>query len=325
MIDSGKFVISLDFELLWGIFDKVSPSEKIVYFKNTRSTVPKILKLFESYEIHATWAIVGMLLNEDWNEWESNIPEILPEYENNQLSAYKFGKKNKKDISSLLCFAGNLVSRINETMGQEIGTHTYSHYYCLESGQTLNTFKADLSKAIELTKNKNIQIKSLVFPRNQFNSEYLKVCSELGITSVRSNPANWYWKDTQKDTLQQKIFRTGDAYIGFNDKSYSLKGIDSSTFPILQPASRLLRPYAGNFSDKLKMKRVKSEMSYAARKKEVYHLWWHPHNFGNHPDQNLAMLAEILNHFQRLEKKFGMKSCNMEEITNLIRERNDQF
>lgn len=319
MMDSGKFVISLDFELLWGIFDKVNPSDKVTYFENTRTTIPEILKLFENNGTHATWAIVGMLLNKNWNDWEGNIPEILPNYEEAKLSAYKFGKENKEYINSSLCFASSLVDRIKEIPGQEIGTHTYSHYYCLEKGQNLNSFKADLSKAIELAKNKNIQIKSLVFPRNQFNSEYLKVCSELGITSVRSNPDNWYWKDTQKDTLQQKIFRTGDAYIGINDKSYGLSGIDSTAFPVLQPASRLLRPYTGNFSDKLKMMRIKTEMSYAARKNEVYHLWWHPHNFGNHPEQNLAMLAEILNHFQGLEKKFGMKSCNMEEITNLVK------
>ena len=53
-------VISLDFELLWGVFDKVDYKEKETYFKNTRKVIPKILDLFSENDIHCTWATVGM-------------------------------------------------------------------------------------------------------------------------------------------------------------------------------------------------------------------------------------------------------------------------
>lgn len=318
---AGKLVISLDLELLWGIFDKVQASERIIYFENTRKIIPKILNLFEDYGIHATWATVGMLFNRDWEEWQSNIPEIIPDYAKNELSAYEFGEQNKHIISSQLCFASELIDEIYLCDGQEIGTHTYSHYYCLEEGQTLKSFKADLLKCIELAKKRNIELKSLVFPRNQFNQDYLKVCSELGITSVRSNPDNWYWKNTQKDSLQQKIFRTGDAYFGLNDKSYNLSRIRSTKSPVQQPASRLLRPYADNFTEKLKVKRIKNEIKFAAKNQQVYHLWWHPHNFGNNSEQNLKMLEDILQYYRKMKEDFGMESCNMAEITKLIKKK----
>src|SRR5690606_19994435 len=149
-----------------------------------------------------------------------NIPEILPEYENEKLSAYRYGKAIQSKETEEFCFAPDLVKLIKETPGQEIGIHTYSHYYCLEPGQTYKSFKADLAKSAELAKKFGIDLKSLVFPRNQFNVDYLKECRNIGLETIRTNPEVWYWKDTQKDSLQQKLFRTGDAYLGFNNKSY---------------------------------------------------------------------------------------------------------
>ena len=317
-MNQPHLVISLDFELLWGVFDKINPAEKLKYFKNTREVIPEILKLFTSYNIRCAWATVGMLFNKDAEAWLANQPETLPNYENQELSAYRFFKENKKELDGLFCFAHELINEIKESEGQEIGTHTYSHYYCLENGQNLTSFKADLKMAVKLAKEAEIDLKSLVFPRNQFNLEYLKACKELGITSVRSNPPNWYWKNTQKDTLQQKIFRTADAYMGQKDKSYALESIDSSNpdLPLQQPASRLLRPHANNFLDGLKLKRIKAEMIHAAQNNLVYHLWWHPHNFGNSPVQSLRELEEILKCFAKCQSKYRMQSSSMLDITN---------
>ncbi len=313
-MNNGALVISLDFELLWGVFDKVNWREKQEYFRNTRKVIPEILRLFEKYEISCTWATVGMLFNETWDEWNFNIPDILPEYENSRLSAYKFGKTIQCKETEELCFAPDLLKMIVATPGQEVGTHTYSHYYCLEPGQSKESFKADLKQSKLVAEGLNIELVSLVFPRNQYNSDYLGACREFGLKTVRTNPAVWYWKDTQKDSLLQKIFRTGDAYVGFNNKSYKET---SEIFPGIkgQMASRLLRPYKGkSILDKSRVQRIKSEMETAAKRKEVYHLWWHPHNFGENPERNLEDLKIILDEFQKLKLKNGFRSENMNSI-----------
>ncbi|WP_110688272.1 polysaccharide deacetylase family protein [Salegentibacter sediminis] len=310
-MENGALIISLDFELLWGVFDKVDWREKKEYFRNTRKLIPEILNLFEKYEIQCTWATVGMLFNENWDEWNQNIPDILPNYENKKLSAYRNGKSIQSKETEELCFAPDLIRRIKESPGQEIGTHTYSHYYCLEPGQTPESFKADLEKSRELAEKFGIRLESLVFPRNQYNSNYLEVCRETGIGTVRTNPEVWYWKNTQHDSLQQKIFRTGDAYIGMNNKSY--RDIPEIAPGITgQKASRLLRPNSGKvFLDKTRLKRIKSEMSAAGMNKEIYHLWWHPHNFGGKPEKSLQELKHLLEHFQSCRNKFGFKSLSM--------------
>lgn len=315
-MENGSLVISLDFELLWGVFDKVDYNEKIDYFENTRQLIPSLLQLFDKYDVHSTWATVGMLFNNNWDEWNANIPEYLPNYNNENLSAYRFGKSIQSKKTEKLCFAPDLIKSIKNTKGQEIGTHTYSHYYCLEPGQDSLAFKADLEKATKLASNLEIELKSLVFPRNQYNSAYLEICEKSGLNVVRTNPDNWYWQNTQKDSLIQKIFRTGDAYFGLQDKTYKSSEIHRFSSQITgQKASRLLRPYSGKkFLDSLKLQRIYREMEYAAQHEEHYHLWWHPHNFGDSPAKNIRELEGILGFYKKLKDKYNMQSLNMNEL-----------
>ena len=312
----GALVISLDFELMWGIFDKVDWKEKEIYFRNTREVIPGILGMFEEYEISCTWATVGMLFNNNWSEWNNNFPDFLPLYENTGLSAYSYGNAFEDNRANELFFAPHLVREILKVPRQELATHTYSHYYCLEEGQTPEAFKADLEKNIELALKWGVKLRSLVFPRNQFNAQYLKICNDLGIRNVRSNPTDWYWKDTQKNGMLHKIYRTGDAYLGSNNKSYSFNSLQKTdNFPLSQKASRLLRPYSDNkVLNSMKLQRIFSEMTYAANHGEIYHLWWHPHNFGNNPEESLIDLKKILDHYRELKNKFGFQSMNMDEI-----------
>jgi hypothetical protein len=82
------------------------------------------------------------------------------------------------------------------------------------------------------------------------------------------------------------------------------------------PGSCFLRPYNRklSFLESLRISRIKNEMTAAAKKNAVYHLWWHPHNFGKDMDKNFAGLEKILDHFSTLNSKYGMQSLNMKEI-----------
>lgn len=316
----GALVVSLDFELLWGVFDKVDWREKVSYFYQTREVIPEILRLFQEYGISCTWATVGMLFNQDWKEWEQQVPKVLPRYRNKALSAYEYGRAIASRETRRLCFAPDLIEQIARTPGQEVGSHTYSHYYCLEPGQDLRAFREDLSAFGKLAASMGITPESLVFPRNQFNPEYLALCEEAGFRQVRSNPDSWYWQNTQKDSLQQKVFRTGDAYLGRNNKSYKPTAMGwAGEHLMTQKASRLLRPYSDSkLLTTLKMSRIKKEMEKAASLGEIYHLWWHPHNFGEHPKESLIELEEILRWFRNYQEQFGFTSRTMSGINNLI-------
>jgi hypothetical protein len=51
----------------------------------------------------------------------------------------------------------------------------------------------------------------------------------------------------------------------------------------------------------------------------MFHLWWHPHNFGVNLRQNLAMLTTVLDHFASLSKRHGMESLSMGEVASLVK------
>lgn len=311
----GILVVSLDFELLWGVFDKINWQSNYSYFQNTKKVIPEVLRLFEEFGIGCTWATVGMLFNEDWDDWNSNIPDETPQYKNSHLSAYNFGKDIQSNSTLELCFAPQLIKLIGQFEKQEIGTHTYSHFYCLETGQNISHFESDIKKAIEIAKRNNLKINSLVFPRNQFNSDYLKLCYKLGIRNIRSNPENWYWRNTETDSIFRKIMRTSDAYFGGKDKIYSRNSLFIDEQLVEQKASRFLRPHSSNYIlNKLKLTRVCNEMRICAKTGGIYHLWWHPHNFGNNPEKSLNDLRIILNRYKELKNEFGLRSMSMNEL-----------
>ena len=319
---NGSLIISLDFELHWGIFDHTTIQDTKEYFNKTLHVIPEILKLFSKYEIKATWASVGFLFNKDINDVLVNNPSELPNYQDKILSSYEYIKNNRDLIISNKDYyiAPHLVYLINQTKGQEIGSHTYSHYYCLEKGQDVKTFKSDLQKHFELANTFGIELESLVYPRNQYNKVYNEVCSDLGIKSVRTNPNIWFWDENRKETYLKRLFRLIDAYLPISKTIYDYKNIKKETenTPYLIPASRFFRPLSSiEFINRLRIKRIKNEMSEAAKNGMLYHLWWHPHNFGNNPKRALFELTELLEFYSDLKIKYGFKSNNMSGIIKL--------
>jgi len=314
----GKFVISLDFELVWGVFDHITLTDKVAYFDNTLEVIPKMLACFEKHQLHVTWATVGMLFNENWEEWLVNLPEEQPTYTNLKLDAYAYGLEHRSAGLDRFFFAPDLIRFIQSTPGQELATHTYSHYYCLESGQSKKQFECDLDLAKKMATQFGATLHSLVFPRNQWNPDYLFSCQERGITQLRSNPDAWYWKDTSQSSLATKLFRTGDAYLPLDSTSYPMENVKIDLVTA-QPASRFLRPHHRlSLLNSLRLQRIKNEMLQAAKLGEVYHLWWHPHNFGNHPAESMVVLNEIASWFTLLHEKYGMESVPMKDLTSAI-------
>lgn len=315
---AGKFIISLDFELHWGGIEKWDLSAKKQYFLDARTAVVEMLQLFKKHEIRATWATVGFLFAKDKNQLLAFCPNNKPTYSNKKLSSYHFfnqvGKNEKDDPFH---YAGSLIDKIIQTTGQELATHTFSHYYCLEEGQDINQFDADLKAAKNIAlANFGVNLESIVFPRNQYNETYLETVLNNGISNVRSNPNTWFW---QKNTGKLTPFlRALDTLIPIGrNLSFELNQAEKQLIKEI-PASRFFRPYSKQEQaiQRLKMYRIKREMTITARRGKIYHLWWHPHNFGNDLKRNLNQLEEILQHYDYLKKRYNFASISMKELYN---------
>lgn len=313
----GALVISLDFELLWGVFDKVGPKIDRAYFRNTRTTIPKILESFEKYGIKSTWATVGMLFAANEEEWNFYQPAYKPSYRNPEFSAYQWVKKYGLDKE--LHFAPDLIEAVLKTPGQELGSHTFAHYYTLMRGQTPMQFRKDLQAAQRIAQDKfSFTLRSLVFPRNHMHLQYMSICKEEGFEIVRGNPMHWYWQETQHESYLKKISRTIDCFTPLGNSSLVSREdiFEAENGPWLIPASRLWKPYSpkNKLVNHFRLQRILDELEQAAVMGQVYHLWWHPHNFGHYPEDCLKDLHKILLHFKNMQVQYGIESHSMQSF-----------
>ncbi|MCB1984262.1 MAG: polysaccharide deacetylase family protein [Burkholderiales bacterium] len=323
-LKQGIFTVSLDFELYWGVRDKLSIEQYGDNLLGVRKAIPEILRVFENSDIHATWATVGFLFFNDSDELSKHLPELQPTYSREELSPYKY--MDTSTLDPKYHFAPDLINNILEHKGQEIGTHTFSHYYCLENGQLLEQFEADIKAAIKAAERVNAPTKSFVFPRNQWNATYLSSLDKLGIQCFRGNEGNWIYKasDDEGQNKLQRAFRLADTYLNLSGYNTFDLASCAEERPFNIPSSRFLRPYSKKlaFLDGLKLRRIKKAMSHAASNNKIFHLWWHPHNFGVNINKNISFLSKIADHYDTLSKEYGMKSLNMGEICNLLEPNN---
>ena len=324
--DSGALVISLDFELHWGVRDRYPPDGR--YQQNllgVRKAVPQMLDLFEEFDIAATWATVGFLFAASRQELESFYPAVRPEYEDPVLSPYQepVGDGEQDDPFH---FAPSLIEAICKRPRQEIGTHTFSHYYCLERGQTRAAFRADLESAVAIARKYGFQLRSIVFPRNQFNADYADLLVETGILCYRGNEKSWMYKASA--TNEQRSSKRGARFL---DRYLSLSGLNLKCWDdVLEKnglcnvaSSRFLAPYSPRLRhfDSLRLDRIIKGIQAAAICRRIFHLVWHPHNFGSHPDENIAFLRQILEAFARLGESHGMRSLTVADVAEIAKER----
>ena len=315
----GCFVISLDFELMWGNLQKwTEDGYGQSNVAHVREAIEHMLHLFDKYGAHVTFATVGLLMHENKEEATLTIPKIKPTYKNSLL--YPYGERGLLRINSnneSLYFAPDIVTSLQNKKGIEVASHTYCHYFCWEEGQTKEQFESDIKTAVEVAEWKGLSLKSIVFPRNNVTDEYLEVCTNYGITSYRGNPKKYFEKKKGIARKWMRICRILDNYLNLGNRtSYKEPEMHNGVLNI--PASRMLRPYSKKLRllEPLRLSRIKKELKYAAKHNEIYHIWWHPHNFGANMDKNIAILEEVLKCYSDCQKKYGMTSLTMNEVYN---------
>jgi len=314
--NTPALVISLDFELYWGVRDHLKLEAYKENLLGVRQVVPALLELFARYGIHATWATVGFLFCRDREELLASVPDLKPHYIDGRLSPYdSIAQVGAAESDDPFHYAPSLISMIAKTPFQEIATHTLSHYCCLEPERNIDAFRADLQAAQKLAAKWKIQLESIVFPRNQYDAQHLAVCRELGILAYRGNECSRIYKGRSwsNEKAVRRMLRLLDAYVNLTGHhSFSVSPDRLCSIP----SSRFLRPYSSSLRllEGMRLRRILSGLDYAANRSQAYHLWWHPHNFGSQLPENLAFLEKILAHFAKLRQSHGMESLNMGEL-----------
>ena len=168
-VSLGTFTLSLDTELIWGSFDHLTQAEFERQYPDIRSTIGEIIRRLERYEISATWAVVGHLFLSECHRSSDGLAH--PELARPQQS-WRAGDWYTEDPCSgldrhPLWYGPDIVDMLQAARTDlEIGCHSFSHVLYGDRDMTQEAVDADLEACVDLARQRGIELRSFVFPRN---------------------------------------------------------------------------------------------------------------------------------------------------------------
>ena len=277
-----SIVISLDFEQRWGSQHRLGgdfdASRRT--FDSARDAVPALLELFTASSVRATWAVVGALTCEGWDEYQHRAPS----WPSSRDAALRWNPAARmKGPTGSLYFARTLVEQIRRSAGQELGSHSFSHHAMAETGFTRADAVADATAMTKLFADRwSTRPRSFVFPRNQIAFE--DVLDEAGIEIWRDNPRPFFWR--ANTTASQSLFVRGlrllDGIAPLGTRVTT--GLAASHFVRFNLPAPLWAMHTRRLAREARQLRAGQHL----------HLWWHPHNLGANVEQGIARARELL-------------------------------
>ena len=84
----GHFVISLDYEIHWGVFDKKSVQDYHENLSSVNFVIDRLLELSNRYDVKLTFSTVGLLFAENKEDLILHSPKQKPSYSNTKFNPY---------------------------------------------------------------------------------------------------------------------------------------------------------------------------------------------------------------------------------------------
>ena len=273
----ASFVLSIDLELAWGVWDKLNSTNVQKIIDTERLVCENLLNIFDDNEMPVTWAVVAALLDNK-NKMMGNL---------NQKAWYA------PDI---------LDNILNSKTKHLIASHSYAH-------KEFNTCSneeiiEDFEKSIFFLKSFNINTDVFIFPRN--NVFHLDVLKKFNFKTYRSIDQSWSKKVYKYNKLLGKISNLIDKVIPIKTNSVSPLidkfGLTEVPTSILLISKNGIRSIVTNYS---MFKKIKDGIDLAISQNECFHIWFHPSNFYYQTNKQFDLLKKIIN-YVNLKREQGL-------------------
>lgn len=310
----ATFVLSLDFELAWGMRDLLGDGAQQRECMMTREVVvPELLKLFERYDVPASWCTVGQL-------FDSEIPDPAPKYfEQFKAPSHAWMQRpwfdgvpsgTEDEIPDYLC--PSILRDIQKVRPrQEIGSHGFSHAIFGDAGCGRECAESELQASIDRAEKIGVRMTSMVFPRNRCGHRDL--LKSHGFLCYRGEgrsilPRHWP-HSAHKLAHLVAVFTQRFVYpVSPKKDEYGLWDIPSSM--MLFPAHGLRKYVPMSF----RVNRAKRGLDAAVRENKVFHLWFHPINLAYETERLLGAMEEILQYAASLREQGKLKFRSMGDL-----------
>jgi len=299
MSDAGVFTISLDTELAWGTFDHGGHRRHERAYRATPAVVERLCALFERYDVPATWAFVAHLF-EDCGETHARIDEVDREM------------PCVRGVDERLWYAPGLLDTVrNCTVEQDVGLHGYTHLVVDEHARS--TVDRELAAAVAAAARHDVDPVSFVYPRNRI--AYVDLLADHGFEVYRGVDARWYERTGVPSAVRRSL-RFADEALSVAPpvvEPHEREGV------VCVPGSQVFRPdHAawGLTPDGTQVTRARKGLDRAAATGGVFHLWWHPFNFGRDPDRLVPKLERILSYADDLRTSGRLELRSLRSIAS---------
>jgi len=300
----GILNITIDLELLWGLLD-CKPRTKETLILRGRESIPNLLNLFQRYQIPATWAVVGALLQS----------------KNGNYDAFVLRGLHRSDCSFLrnknLWYAEDLIERILEDkVGHEIGSHSFSHLPFGSPDLSVEVAKKDFEIFRSICKQKlGFNPVSFVYPRHSVG--FRELLPLFGFKIYRGSTLEPF---IRYPAFLRKSLRFGIRAFGIaSPVSIPVKEKDGL---VHLPASlhfALREGIMGKLiTSYMLAKRAKEGVMRAVREGGVFSIYFHDHNIGLNPTAFLSAIKEVLDLSSQLREEGKLRIMTMKDIANLI-------
>jgi len=314
IFNQGIFLISIDLELAWGICDKKIPTALQNMIENESIIVDTILRLFNKYNITATWAIVAHLLSRAYPKKNGLIhPEFKrPFYKN---SKYDWFSPFIENFNENIWYAKDIINKIRmSTVKQDFGCHSFCHIPYDEKNVNSHIIRQDLLSAKQIFEEYNLPFENFVFPRNiiGFKDELKK----NGIKTYRGLSKRWYYSIPFRPLV--RLFNYF-YYLFKNTPPTVTPSITDNMLNIPDSLLFLSRDGLRSFIPKTSIvKMCKKGIDNAIVNKEMFHLWFHPSNFYYKTQSQFEIFEEIISYVNEKCKSGHMKTLSMTDVQKYI-------
>jgi hypothetical protein len=316
----GTMVLSLDLELSWGRFDKLSADALKAQSSEERKHIKSLLALLDRYEIPATWATVGHLMLENC----ARDPSGQAHADLSPQPRYSWFPKNWYDsdpctntLSDPGWYAPDIVEWIRlARVRHEIGSHSFGHIYYGDPECSSAIAMADLKAAVDVAASQGLTLTSFVFPRNQVG--HLEVLKDFGMQAYRG--------------IEPPLIRSGNRRlkkaVHFLDQLCALKprpvraeetlpglwNIPGNHLYMARYGMRKMIPMAS------RVRKGQRGIDQAVANGELYHLWFHPFNLNGDSVAMLRGLEQIFSYAKRMREKGLLQILTMGDYARRLTE-----
>ena len=273
----------------------MSPSRFEADYPRVRDAIGAIITLLDTYEIAATWAVVGHLFLESCERDPLGMahPDIVHPSQSGWTKDWFALDPCTDRRRDHLWYGADILDMIQAArVPQEIGSHSFSHPRFGDPAMTREAAASDLDACLEAARSRGIELRSFVFPGN--SEGYHELLQARGFHAFRGIGPEEARVRALPAALQRPV-RLATQVLG----TRPLVGRPREVLPGLWdvPASMLLMTRTGlrrYSTHAARVRRVRAGLDQAGRTGSLFHLWTHPWNLADDPGFHLAVLADIL-------------------------------